>query len=392
LRRKPYTHMHDYKRAIGELQRDITKNSAEIRVCLRKLGEYLSYRDAAELPDPEMKELHGRIQELRRQLPDSRQQVKKILQTVAGNETLEREIRDRKLQIGELGRTNQEICESIGRAAYQAYKTVPVSGSAYEELFASLEKQEKGLAELEEEQETLQGHGKEGKFFRIFRETGRSVYVKGLLSLRRKAVVKTYHEVGKQICGSSRFKDELEDRRLLEALAPYEANQRKITTLQRELDGLLGEQEKKWSELKTLGAYRSHQKRVREIESEIQRIEVRLQDDFEALGTLRRNRQSGKLQDAEAATLIHQMKEIEQDTRRKKKRIERLKAALQIDSLQNQLGNLADRVSRLEGDIEARRREIETLRAQISAGEMEIQRLQRIRGSRQSLLEEGESR
>lgn len=384
--------MHDYKGAISELQRDMEKDSAELRLCLKKLGEYLSYQEAETMPDPAMKELHDRIQELRRQLPDSRQQVKKILQTVAGNEALEREIRGRKLQISELTKKNREICEAIGRAAFRAYKTLPVSGKAYEDLFDSLTKQEQELAELEEEQRALQEHGKGGKFFKIFRETGRSVYVKGLLSLRRKAVVKTYHEVGKQICGSPQLKEELEDRKLQEALAPYEANERKITTLHRELEELLGDQEKKWNELKTLGAHRSHQKRVREIESEIQRIEGKLQDAFEALGTRFRNTQSGELQDTEAASLIHQMREIEQDTRRKKKRIERLHAALQIDALHNQLGNLAERVSRLEGDIETRRREIETLRAQISIGEKEIQRLQRIRGSKQSLLEEKRSR
>jgi uncharacterized membrane protein len=43
-----------------------------------------------------MKELHRRIQDLRHQLPESRQQVKKILQPVARNEELEREIRGRK--------------------------------------------------------------------------------------------------------------------------------------------------------------------------------------------------------------------------------------------------------------------------------------------------------
>jgi chromosome segregation ATPase len=383
--------MHDYQRAIGELQKNIAKNSADVRDCLRKLGENLSYKEAETLADSAMKELHGRIQELRRELPESRQQVKKILQTVAGNEALEREIRGKKQQIAELTKKNEEICESIGKAAYLAFKSLPVSERRYEELFESLEKQEQGLEELEAEQETLQERGKGGKFFQIFRESGRSVYIKGLLSLRRKAVAKTYHEVGKWICSSPELKEELEDRRLRETLAPYESNERKISSVQRELDKLLVDQEKKWNELKTLGAYRSHQKRVREIETEIERIEANMQDEFEALGTLFRNRRKEQPQDPETASLVHQMLDIEKDTRAKEKRIERLTAALQVDGLQNQLGNLAERVSRLEEDIEVRRNEVETLRTQIAAGEKEIQRLQKIRGSKQSLLEEGSS-
>jgi DNA repair exonuclease SbcCD ATPase subunit len=384
--------MHDYKRAIGELQKGIAKNSAETRDCLRKLGEVLSYKEAETLSGPAMKELYDRIQELRRELPESRQQVKKILQTVAGNEALEREIRAKRQQISELTKKNDGICESIGRAAYLAYQSLPVSGKEHEELFESLEKQEQALAELEAEEQTLQERGKGGKFFKIFRESGRSVYVKGLLSLRRKAADKTYHEVGRQICSSPELKEQLEDRRLLETLAPFEANERQISAVQRELDQLLADQEKKWSELKTLGAHRSHQKRVREIETDIQRIEAKMQDEFEALGTLFRNKRSAEVQDPEAAGLLHQMLEIEQDTRKKEKRIERLKAALEIDGLENQLGNLSDRIARLEGDIEERRREVETLREQIAAGEKEIQRLQRIRGSKQSLLEEQSNR
>jgi len=383
--------MHDYKRAVGELQKGIAKNSAEIRDDLKKLGEYLSYKEAEILPGPAMKELHGRIQELRRELPESRQQVKKILQTVAGNEALEREIRGKRQQVGELTKKNEEICESIGRTAYLAYQSHPVSEREQEQLFKSLEKQERGLADLESEQEALQERGKGGKLFRIFRESVRSVYVKGLLSLRRKAVEKTYHEVGRKICSSPELKEQLEDPRLRETLAPYEANERKISAVKRELDQLLEDQEKRWSELKTLGAHRSHQKRLREIESEIQRIEAKMQDEFEALGTLFRNKRTAELQDPEAASLIRKMLETEQDTRKKEKRIERLRAALQIDGLENQLGSLAGRISRLEGDIEMRRREVETLRRQIAAGEKEIQRLQKVRGSRQSLLEEQSS-
>ena len=383
--------MHDYKRAVGELQKGIAKNSAEIRDDLKKLGEYLSYKEAEILPGPAMKELHGRIQELRRELPESRQQVKKILQTVAGNEALEREIRGKRQQVGELTKKNEEICESIGRTAYLAYQSHPVSEREQEQLFKSLEKQERGLADLESEQEALQERGKGGKLFRIFRESVRSVYVKGLLSLRRKAVEKTYHEVGRKICSSPELKEQLEDPRLRETLAPYEANERKISAVKRELDQLLEDQEKRWSELKTLGAHRSHQKRLREIESEIQRIEAKMQDEFEALGTLFRNKRTAELQDPEAASLIRKMLETEQDTRKKEKRIERLRAALQIDGLENQLGSLAGCISRLEGDIEMRRREVETLRRQIAAGEKEIQRLQKVRGSRQSLLEEQSS-
>ena len=126
--------MQDCKRAISELHRDMEKDSAEVRLLLKKLGEYLSYQDTATFPDPAMREGGDRIRDLRRQLPESRQQVKKILQTVAGNEAMEREIRSIKLQINELDKLNREIYESVGRIAYRVYKSLPVSGDQYEAL------------------------------------------------------------------------------------------------------------------------------------------------------------------------------------------------------------------------------------------------------------------
>ena len=73
--------MHDYGQGIRELQRQIEQLNAEIGVQLRKLGEHLSYQDAAVLHNDQLKQLHRRIHELRHRLPESRQQVKLILQT-----------------------------------------------------------------------------------------------------------------------------------------------------------------------------------------------------------------------------------------------------------------------------------------------------------------------
>jgi chromosome segregation ATPase len=377
--------MDTYKRAIDELRRGIEKNSRELHLCLRKLGEYLSYQEVEVLSTPEMKELHKRIQDLRRQLPESRQQVKKILQSVARNEELEREIRDRKAQIAELTERNRVICEAIGRAAYTAYKSLAAPREEYRELFDPLRRQQQELEDLEAEYDELQTHPKEGKFFRIFRETGRSLYLKGVLSLRRKAVSKSFHEVGRRFCDLE-LDAELKDRGLREALAPYEGNEKKINALHRETGKLRDDQGRMWNELKTLGADKSHQKRVREIETEIQRIEAQLHDVFEALGSLFRRTRSGEATDVEVSNIVKQIEGIEQANRRNRKQIERLRAAMRIDSLRDQLDNFADRISKLEADIESRQREIDTLRVQVSEGQQEVQRLQRVRGSEQTLL------
>ncbi len=378
--------MEPYKKRIEELERRIQRNSAEIRTQLKKLGEYLSYQEQDAFTATEMADLHRRIQDLRGQLPKSRQQVKRILQCVSRNEELEQEINEKKRQIAGLEEANQTICEEIGKAAFEAYKSRSSGREEYSALFEPLIKQERELTELESEYAKLQSHGKDGNFFRIFRETGRSLYLKGILSLKRKGIGKTYREAGKRLC-ESQIGAELKGGGLDRVLGPYEENDRKINALRQEVSKLRSEQEKMWNDLKELGAARSHQKRVREIELGIQRIEEELGDAFEGLGSLFRSRPPERFSDdVEVARALKQIEVCEEAKRQSAKQIERIEAAIRIDNLQRQARNLNQRVARLEEEIRLRSGEIATLKAQVAEGETEIRRLERIRGSEQSLL------
>jgi chromosome segregation ATPase len=378
--------MDAYKKSIEELERRIQRSSAEIRTQLKKLGEYLSYQEQGAFSATEMSDLYGRIQDLRGQLPKSRQQVKRILQCVNQNEQLEQEISEKKRQIAGLEEANQAICEEIGRAAFEAYKSLSSGGNEYSDLFEPLIKQERELTELESEYSKLQGHGKDGNFFRIFRETGRSLYLKGILSLKKKAIGKIYREAGKRLC-ESQFGAELKSSGLDRVLGPYKDNDRKIKALKQEVSKLRNVQERIWNELKELGADRSHQKRVREIEIGIQRIEEELEDAFEGFGSLFRSQPAEHFgDDAEVARALKQIEVCEETKKRGAKQIERIEAALLIDNLQRQARNLNQRISRLEEEVRLRRGEIDTLKAQVAEGENEINRLIKIRGSEQSLL------
>ena len=375
--------MDDYGQAIRELERQIEQQETEIKEQMRKLGEHLSYQDPVVLNTEQMNQIHQRIQELRKRLPASRQQVKQILQTVAGNQALERELREQNRQLTELARKNEAMYEGIGTAVFQARGSGAIPEEIFGKLFDALERKQKELAQLEQEIENV-AERRSGRLFGRIGRRGREAYLKGLLSIRQRAVSKTYQQIGKNFCDFSSGAH-LNNARLRDALEPFEANNRKAGKLQQQVEQLSSEREAKWRELKSLGANRSHQRRVREIESEIQQIETQLEIEFQTLGSCYIGARIDEAPSAEVAALQAQLRENERSKAKKLKQIERLQAAVQIVIVEDRLGTIAERITRLEEEIESRRNDVKALRAQIQEGEQQLQKLQRVRGSRQSL-------
>jgi chromosome segregation ATPase len=382
-----------YRRAIVETQRAIQRNNAEIAAQLKKLGEHLSYRDAAALADASMTDVHGRIQDLREQLPRSRQQVKRIVQCVGRSEELDEELRGLKAQSAEIEAQNGLLCEQIGQAAFAAYRheVGPQAGGAggreeYEEIFGALIRQEEEIEDLESEQERLQTNVRSGNFFRIFKETGRSLYLKGLLSLKKKALSKSFGEAGRRFCDSG-LAGAVDDPGVQRSLAPYRENKRKLNTLGRQILKFKDEQAALWEELKGLGAEKSHQRRVRELEASIQRIEESLEDAFEGLGSLFKAKPLKPLsEEPEVARCLRQISRAEKSNVQHRKQIERLEAALQIEQLSRQRQSMEEKVARLEREIRSRQEEIGVLNDQIAETKTQSERLARTRGPEEALL------
>ena len=375
--------MHDYGQGIRELQRQIVQLNAEIGVQLRKLGEHLSYQDAAVLHTDQLKQLHRRIQELRHRLPESRQQVKLILQTVEGNRALEKELQQQNRQLSEIAHENEAMYEEIGSTVYRVRNEEQIPKEIFGKLFAVLERKQRELAQLEQELEPG-GRQRSARLFKRIGKQGRTAYLIGRLSIRRRAVTKVCWQIGKKFCEYSSDVHAY-DTQLREVLKPFAGNQRKAGKLRQEVKRLNREREAKWRQLKSLGAYRSHHRRVREIESEIEAIETKLQIEFQTLGRGFMDVAGDETGSVEIAALQTHIREHEGARTKKTKQIERLNAAIQIDIVQEKLGHTAERIARLEEEIESRRREVDDLRVQIQDGEKQIQRLKRVRGSSQSL-------
>jgi hypothetical protein len=323
--------------------------------------------------------------ELRTQLPAGRRQVRRIMQCVEKNAELEARLRAVRERFAELERENEAICEEIGRFSYEAFRSrsLPLEGLA--ELFVNVGRQEQELAGLSEDQERSRGSMRSGNILRMIGGAGRGFFLRSALGFKRKAVARAYAEAGRWL-GESPLAES--DPTLKRKLTPCRENRASQEELGREAEALKAEQSRLRNELKELGADKSHQRRVRELERGLQRAEDELSEASRRLGELYRAKPVRSFAtDPEVKNRLRGATQAEKASEKYRKRIRRLEAAMQIDALDAQVRAMREKIEKVTREIRAREQEVRELEGRIAASEGERERLVKVRGPEQDLLE-----
>lgn len=380
--------MDPRKRVITELNRRIAEQAAQASIQLERLGDYLAGQDSGSFTDAAFLETHRRIQELRRKLPASRQQVRRIMQCIEKNADLEARIRSAAERCAEVEAENESLCERLGRGVYASLAENPPQRKAeLEELFGKVSRLERELQALLEDQERNRTSMRTGNLFKIIGEAGRSFFLRSAVNFKRKAVSRAYAEAGRLFCESP-LAEQLGEPDLRLLIDPYRENKKKLEELAQEGEGLRRQQAELWEELKSLGAEKSHQRRVSEIERQITRIEQDLKDSCRTLGELfRANPVRSFTADPEVKQRLQRLVQAEKTSEKYRKQIRRIEAAMRIDALEGQARLMREKIEKLSREIRSRQQEIRTLEKRIGEAESEKERLEKIRGSQQTLLQ-----
>jgi hypothetical protein len=380
--------MDPRKRVITELNRRIAESSVEAAAQLERLGDYLAAQDDKAFSDAEFLELRRSVLELRAQLPAGRRQVRRIMQCVEKITGLETRLRAVGERFAELERENEAICEEIGRFSYEAFRNQSLPLEELAELFVKVGRQEQELTGLSEDQERSRGSMRSGNILRMIGEAGRGFFLRSAVGFKRKAVARAYAEAGRGVCESPLAES---DPTLKRKLAPYRENRARQEELGREAEALRGEQAGLRGELKELGADKSHQRRVRELERGLQRAEEELEQACRRLGGLFRAKPVRSFAtDPEVKNRLRRAAQAEKAGEKHRKQIKRLEAAIQIDALDAQVRAMREKIEKVTREIRAREQEVRELEGRIAASEGERERLVKVRGPEQDLLELGE--
>ncbi len=377
--------MDPRKRAITELNRRIAEATVEAATQLERLGDFLAGQDEKAFSDPELLELRRSVAELRAQLPAGRRQVRRIMQCVEKNAELEARLNSLAQQSAELERENEAICEEIGRFSYEAFRSqaLPLEGLA--ELFSKVGRQEQELASLGEDQERSRDSRRTGNILKMIGEAGRGFFLRSAVGFKRKAVARAYAEAGRGVCESPLAESEPTLKR---RLAPFRENRARLEQAGREAESLRAEQAKLRAELKELGADKSHQRRLHELERGLQRAEDELAEASRRLGELYRAHPVRSFAtDPEVKNRLRRAAQAEKAGEKHRKQIRRLEAAMQIDALDAQVRAMREKIEKVTREVRAREQEVRELEARIAGSETERERLAKIRGPEQDLLE-----
>jgi chromosome segregation ATPase len=385
--------MDPRKRVITELNRRIAERGVEVSSQMERLGDYLANQAEDSFSDPSFLELHRHVKELRRRLPASRQQVRRIMQCMEKNADLEGRIKAAGEQYVELQNAAESVCEEIGRAAYASLGGGPAEQKEQlDQLFAKVARQEKELQALVEDQDRNRTTMRTGNLLKIIGEAGRSFFMRSAINFKRKAVSRAYAEAGRQLCESP-LAEELRDASLRSRMAPYYDNKKKLEELASETEKLRQQQSELREELKELGAEKSYQRKLREIERQIQKTETDLQESCRKLGELfRASPVRSYVTDPEVKKRLALAAQAEKASEGHRKQVGRIEAAIQIDALDSQARAMRDKIEKLTREIRSRQQEARALEKRIRDGEDKKEALLKIRGSEQTLLEleEGE--
>jgi archaellum component FlaC len=224
-----------------------------------------------------------------------------------------------------------------------------------------------------------------GNILRMIGEAGRGFFLRSAVGFKRKAVARAYAEAGRGVCESPLAES---DPSLKRKVAPYREKRARLEELGREAEALRGEQSGLRNELKELGAEKSHQRRVRELEHGLQRAEEELEQTSRRLGELYRAKPVRSFAtDTEVKNRLRRAAQAEKLSEKYRKQTRRLEAAIQIDALDAQVRAMREKIEKIIREIRAREEDVRDLESRIAGSEGERERLVRIRGPEQDLLE-----
>jgi hypothetical protein len=374
------------KQAIAALTARGRQLAEENREQLAVLGEYLATLKPGAIRGTKLEEGYLQVKELQKELPHQRRQARSIVRLVEQHRAKQELLAENRRKTGDLEKRNEEVCEEIGRAAFRAYQHIPDRRGQYGGLFTRLEELDNDFQQRRAKIESLEQDARQAAFLARIKIRSRVAYLKSMLALKNRELAGSFRKTGREIC-ESEFVDKIQDETFTQAIWPYMENKKQILTLQEQKAQLESRQEEIWAELKSLGAEKSHEKKVRELEKVIAETESRLKDSCLALGMLyRKNPVPALKENDDIKAIIEELERAQKMKARDQKQINRLKADLQAEEISRELEKTREQIERLNVEIAGRKEDVAALEQSLRDKESERARLLKRRGPESSLL------
>ena len=281
-------------------------------------------------------------------------------------EELENRQKEKRQEVRELARNNQDYFENIGRAAYQAFRDGELKGEGLEEIFAPIMDQKEKINTYEVK---LKGAPSGHSLFNKIAHRNREVFLKSNQSLGLRSVARAYQRAGEQLSQKTDLAyEDLEP--LNRAYTPFLQSRNSAEVLEKSIAKGEGRITELMEELRRRDALRNSRKKVMELEKEGEERKRDRRQQLIGLGeTVAAMENDPGLISEELRNQKEALAREEAGNREEGARLERARRRLELQGtlkkMEGEKNRLEDHLKKLQQDLADRKEEIKRVKGEL---------------------------
>lgn len=365
------------KKEIELLQAEIERLGEQINSECAEIGRRLAESAFAARAEGELQKYLRNIQSTRDTVERYRGDIEKIRTLGERVEERRKSVEANQKRLRELERERETKYEEIGAAAYRKFKVLD-DDLSYRELFHPVLDIDAGIGRHEEELRRLErDEAASGLIEKLLKYKTKKVVVRGQISRLEKSKRKAYFDVGKHVVNSDfmdRLRTELDT--VMGFLDERGAQMKELTGLN---TALAAEATQAGEELRRLGAEEDAPAKVREIEKRIedQSRELHVMHCWAGQHFVEKDLRDAAGDDAVNAK-VALIAGIRGTVRDKKRRLDVLRAEIEIDELIKKEKALQIKHKALEEEMRVKERQMNVVDIELSMGRRRLDELKHV--------------
>ncbi len=368
--------MKDKEIQIKDLEKKIHLAESAVRLHYVKIGEAAYESENEKKEASTVSELMKQISDIDSKINSERERITNILNTVERSDEIDVLRKSLKNKIRSIEKDNVSNYETIGRAAYEAFKDGDLQSDKYADLFVAIVRSMSKINEAESEQKEIEDNEKAGNFFKRVKDKFRRVYLKKSVSAHYMQLKGHYKKAGENICGSDIITS-LETESVENAVKPFKENLQGIEKLEKEELELNSENEKLQNDLKGFGVGANAVKTVNEIESNINLLYNNSTEAKREAGEVLYNNKNDVLaKTPKIRELIKEVRKEKDSVISCEKEIKKIEIEIEIDIQKTEKEELNKKISSCEDKISDYSQQAEQLKDKLRLTEENIKKLE----------------
>ncbi|TVR34838.1 MAG: hypothetical protein EA404_02020 [Spirochaetaceae bacterium] len=372
--------MDSYKKKIDRLQDEMEQKRALIAQDYVAIGSHLLANETARLSSKKLVAQKEEVSRIEAEIEGHKRYIEKINAIVNRRQQIENDIEKHQLEIEELDQSVAPMYEQIGEQAFEVYKQNPFVDQQFVDMFSDLVKNQEDIREIDEQLDHLEKETGEKPFLDRMVAKGKIALLRNRRTTREQNTPRLMRKAGKAVTESN-FVTVVDAPDLTRALEPYHEVHSHIDRIRGLITDLENERASLDSELAELEADKKPLRRVSDLEQQIESLRATLESVYQQTGDtylteLKKDEQPPEAVAEPAARVQTHQKEIAA----LEKQIERLRAAITVEELEDKISGYQKKISTLEEKIAEQQRMVQQYQQEMTDAEAEKARLEKQRG------------